>query len=78
MVMATGRPWGQYLTRPAITSRTTTSSSSRVFRWPPFTAALQAMVWSTASRAAWGSAPPPVSSWPAISLRAGSTWPGSK
>ena len=59
MVTATGRPWGQYFTRPAMTSRTTTSSSSCVFFCPPLMAALQAMVCSTASRAAWGSAPVP-------------------
>ena len=71
MVTATGRPWGQYFTRPAMTSRTTTSSSSRVFFCPPLMAALQAMVCSTASRAAWGSAPAPFSSSPASSHKAG-------
>ena len=50
-----------------MTASATLYSSPGLFFCPPLMAALQAMVWSRASRAASGSAEPPVSSFPASS-----------
>ena len=76
--MATGLPWGQYFTCPLITSPATSSSSSRPLRQPPLTAALQAMVCNSSSRAAAGSAHPVTRSRRASSHSAPSISPASR
>ena len=63
--MATGLPWGQYFTWPDMTARATRSSSWSLVFQPPLMAALQAMVCSSSSRAAAGSASPVVCRLPA-------------
>ncbi len=59
--MATGRPWGQYLTAPDMTAWATLSSSAGLFLWPPLMAALKAMVWSRETRCSSSTSTPPTS-----------------
>ena len=65
------------MTWPDMTAWATRSSSRGLVFQPPLMAALQAMVCSSSSRAAPGSAVPVVSSFWAISVRVASMSPGS-